>query len=83
MNVEFLRIPGNGSKNLSFPGVNSVTVRTVLEAARAQLGIDCTTGASDIAINGESVVAGRYDSQNVYGGDTVSATNVVKGAIKL
>ena len=82
MKVDFLRLPGNGQKTLDFPGQNVVTIRAVLDAARTQLNVDASINC-EISHNGETVDKARWDSTQVYAGDLVAATGVVKGAALL
>jgi hypothetical protein len=80
MKVEFLRLPGNGQKQLDFPGESVVTLRRVLDRAREVYNADCSIN-NEIAVNGQTVDKNRWDSEQVYAGDLVSATGVVKGAL--
>ena len=80
MKFDFLRLPGNGQKTLDFPNENVVTVRRVLERARDVLSTDVLAN-NEIAVNGESCSSSQWDSKQVYAGDLVSATGVVKGAL--
>jgi hypothetical protein len=80
MKVDFLRLPGNGQKQIDFPGQQTVTLRQVLEEAKRAYGHDCMIN-NEIACNGETVDKVRWDAHQVFAGDLISATGVVKGAL--
>lgn len=80
MKISLLRLPGNGERQLDFPGVSTITLDKVLAGAQTQIGVDVTMN-TEIAVNGETVPKSGWSSRVVYAGDLVSATGVVKGAI--